>query len=228
MDINQIRNSTGYNTFKNLPADERSKRLSHVKYGIIAALFIAFTISIGMISMGLVASTSNNLVLSFAGWGLVVYATFVVFNFSNKQLRMFIDLLKSKDFTSMALVAGAAIQEDRLDMGQNIMNIMTFALVEEDERLAEVETKMQAEASHMNAHAFGPEIGTIQGYKIHEYVMLTDTRTQNQVKLMYHGYHNTNPVGEFNKLANKHKGVVKLGFVVQRTGEAGGLIYMEE
>jgi hypothetical protein len=229
MDIDQIRNSTDYWTFKNFTSPERAKRLAAVKYGIIAALVIAFVISVSMITIGILAGTSDSMILSGAGFLLVAYAIFVVYNFSNKQLAMFIGLLKCKDFTSMALITGEAIQADRLDMSKNIMNIMTFALVEEDERLEKIESEMQAGAAHMGAREFGPAIGKIQGYTIHEYVILTDSSSQRQVKLMYHGYNDTNPVAEFNKLvARNHNGVQKLGFVVQRTGEAGGLIYMEE
>lgn len=228
MNIDDFRQSPEYSNFKASSTEDRESQLRHTKYGLAAAIGVMLLVCICVFIFALFCFSSEVLVWKFLGALFGMYAGFVLYKFSSGMLPQMLSILGSHDFRSVALILGNMVENGEIQMTAHIKNIMTYALVEEDESNARLTTKMATAANMFTKSEVGPVIGKIKDFDIHDYVMVTNKETGESKKLIYQGHHDTDPIGEFNKAATKDSTKPKIGFVVQHGNNPGGIFYMEE
>lgn len=228
MNIDNFRQSPEYIHFKAANAEERATHLRNTKYGLAAALSVMLIVCICAFVFALFCLSSEVLTWKILGALFGLYTGFVVFKFATTMLPPMLNILVSRDFRSVALLLGQMVEEEHIQMTTHIKNIMTFALVEEDEDNANLSSKMASAANMFVKSEVGPVIGKIKDFDIHDYVIVTNKATGESKKLIYQGHHDTDPIGEFNKMATKDSTKPKIGFVVQHGNSPSGIFYMEE
>lgn len=228
MNLDDFRQSPEYVHFKTSNAEARATQLRHTKYGLAAAIGIMLIVCVCALTFALFCFSSEYIVWKILGAVLGMYAGYVLYKFSSGMLPQMLGILGSHNFKSVALILGQMVESGEIQMTTHIKNIMTYALVEEDESNASLATKMADAANMFTKTEVGPVIGKIKDFDIHDYVVVTNNATGETKKLIYQGHHDTDPIGEFNKLATKNSAKPKIGFVVQHGTGTGGIFYMEE
>ena len=228
MNLDDFRQSPEYIHFKTSNAEARETHLRNTKYGLAAAIGVMLIVCICALTFSIFCVSSEVLAWKILGAVFGMYAGFVLYKFSSGMLPQMLGILNSHDFRSVALILGNMVETGEIQMTTHIKNIMTFALVEEDESNASLATKMATAANMFTKSEVGPVIGKIKDFDIHDYVMVTNKATGESKKLIYQGHHDTDPIGEFNKAATKDSTKPKIGFVVQHGNNPGGIFYMEE
>lgn len=228
MSIEAFRKSNEYANFKACDAEERAKHLRHTKQGLALAIGVMFIACIVGFILALWAFSGGTIPLQILGGLLAIYTAYVLVRFSITLLPPMLDILNSHDFRSVALVIGRMVEEHKITVTEHVKTMLIFALVEEDEMNDHRTKKMAAAASQFVKSETGPIIGKIKDFDIHDYIIVVNKQTGETKKLSYQGHHDTDPVGEFNRIATKDGDAPKIGFVVQKGDSPSGVYYMEE
>lgn len=228
MSIEAFRKSSEYANFKACDVEERAKHLRNTKQGLALAIGVMFIACIFGFILALWAFSGGILPLQILGVLLAIYTAYVLVRFSITLLPPMLDILNSHDFRSVALIMGGMVADHKIVMTDHVKTMLIFALVEEDEQNDDLTKRMAIAASKFTKSEVGPIIGRIKDFDIHDYIIVVNKETGESKKLIYQGHHDTDPIGEFNKMATKDGAVPKIGFVVQKGDSPSGVYYMEE